>query len=291
MKKQIALITWAKLPQGAHSEQLLLPLLAARGVEARMIDWRDAMADFSRFDLVVLRSCWDYHLHAKEFADWLVRVATCVPILNRVDTVIWNSNKFYLRELEARGIPIAPTCFVSGRELLCGGDLVQIQNWVKTVVKPAVSASAYKTWLFERRELPSAAELANLMSGNDFLLQQFIPEVQTLGEISFIYIDGQFSHAALKRPAAEDFRVQQEHGGTAELFLPSNSLLQQANAIAQAVEQVRDSLYCRLDAVEKDGKLILMELELIEPELFLGLAEGAAEKLAAAIVRRLGPRT
>jgi len=287
MKKRVALITWAGLPQGAESEQLLLPLLAASGVDAQMMDWRDSSVAFSEFDLVVLRSCWNYHLHAKEFADWLIRTAGQRPILNKADTVLWNSYKFYLRELKALGIEIAPTCFVSGGEGMNEDHLAQAQGWEKVVVKPAISASAYKTWLFGREELPPAEEIAELMHGKDFLLQQFIPEIQTQGEISFVYIDGRYSHAVLKRPAVDDFRVQQEHGGSAELFTPSASLLQEANAIAQAVPQVRDSLYCRLDAVERNGKLILMELELIEPELFLGLAEGAAERFAAAIINRL----
>jgi glutathione synthase/RimK-type ligase-like ATP-grasp enzyme len=283
MKKRVALITWAGLPEGAESEQLLRTQLAVRGVDAQLVDWRDSSMDFSKLDLIVLRSCWDYHLHAAEFTEWLRRTAHEAPILNKVDTVLWNSNKFYLQELGAIGIQIAPTCFVSG-EWMSYGQRALVQSWEKAVVKPAVSASAYKTWLFERQSLPSLAEL---MGNDDFLLQQFLPEIQTQGEISFIYIDGTFSHAALKRPACGDFRVQQEHGGSAELFAPSTSLRQQANAIAKAVPQVRDSLYCRLDAVEKDGKLILMELELIEPELFLGLAEDPAERLAEAIVRRL----
>ncbi|HKD79977.1 MAG TPA: hypothetical protein VKH81_09800 [Candidatus Angelobacter sp.] len=262
-------------------------MLAARGVDARMVDWRDATVNFSQFDLIVLRSCWDYHLHFQEFTEWLLRTSRVTGILNQVNTVLWNSNKFYLRELEVRGIRIAPTCFVAGGERISEEYRAQMVSWEQMVVKPAVSASAYKTQMFERRNLPSAEKMAALMGGADFLVQQFVPEIQTSGEISFIYIDGDYSHAVLKRPADGDFRVQQEHGGSAELFDPPASLLQQAQAIADAVSPVGDSLYCRLDAVEKDGRLVLMELELIEPELFLGLAEGAAERFATAIVRRL----
>jgi glutathione synthase/RimK-type ligase-like ATP-grasp enzyme len=286
MKKKVALITWAGLLQGAGSEQLLLPLLAAAGVYAQLVDWRDPSVDFSQFDLIVLRSCWDYHLQAQEFAEWLYRTARVALVLNPVATVVWNSNKFYLRELEAQGIQIAPTCFVAGGERMNEDQLAQIRRCEKVVVKPAISASAYKTQVFERQNLPLADEFARLMGGADFLVQQFVPQIQTQGEISFIYIDGAYSHAVLKRPADGDFRVQKEFGGSAELFVPAASLLREANAIAQAVPQVRDSLYCRLDAVEKDGKLILMELELIEPELFLGLAAGAAERFAAAIANR-----
>src|SRR5262249_38668307 len=116
MKKRVALVTWSGLLHGAESEQLLLSSLAAHGVDARMVDWRDVAVDFSQFELIVLRSCWNYHLHAKEFADWLVRTAARTPILNEAATVLWNSYKFYLRELKAKGVEIVPTCFVSSNE-------------------------------------------------------------------------------------------------------------------------------------------------------------------------------
>ncbi|HXA84344.1 MAG TPA: hypothetical protein VNZ47_04670 [Candidatus Dormibacteraeota bacterium] len=286
MKKQLALITWSGLPEGAESERLMLPFLEAAGVESQIIDWRSPV-DFNQFDLLVLRSCWDYHLRAAEFAEWLQRVAREVPVLNSLTTVLWNQNKFYLQELESQGIEIAPTIFVTGTEGVGSRERLQVKNWPKIVVKPAVSASAHKTCLMDSVALPTDAELARQMSGGPFLIQQFIPEIQTHGEISFIYIDGRYSHAVLKRPSAGDFRVQQEHGGSAETFLPSSALLDQSNQIAAAVQHVRKSLYCRIDAVARNGKLVLMELELIEPELFLGLVEGAAERFADAIVRRM----
>jgi glutathione synthase/RimK-type ligase-like ATP-grasp enzyme len=286
MKKRLALITWSGLPQGAESERLMLPYLAAAGIEMHVVDWRSAGADFSQFDLVVLRSCWDYHLRGNEFTEWLRRTAREVPILNDPETVLWNLNKFYLREMPAMGIEIAPTVFVNGSSITPSAWR-EIRSWKKSVVKPAVSASAYKTWRFNGAALPEEDGLKSKMEGEPFLIQQFIPEIEAHGEISFIYIDGAYSHAVLKRPAADDFRVQQEHGGSAEPFHPSPALLDQANHIAVAVPQVRDSLYCRIDAVARDGKLVLMELELIEPELFLGLAEDAAERFAKAIMSSL----
>jgi len=287
MKKKVALITWSGLPEGAESERLLLPHLAAADVRAEIVDWRAAGVDFSEFNLVVLRSCWDYHLRGDEFIEWLRRTSRALRILNGPETVLWNRNKFYLRELAAMEIEIAPTVFVAGREAIGKTARAKIEAWRKVVVKPAVSASAHNTWLADGAAFPADAELQQKMHGEAFLIQQFIPEIETQGEISFIYIDGAYSHAVLKRPAAGDFRVQKEHGGSAEPFLPSPALLEQVNRIAGTVAQVRDSLYCRIDVIEKNGKLILMELELIEPELFLGLAEGAAERFAAAIVRRL----
>jgi glutathione synthase/RimK-type ligase-like ATP-grasp enzyme len=285
MKKRLALITWSGLPHGTESERLILPHLAAAGIQTEIVDWRSADRDFSKFDLIVLRSCWDYHLRVSEFIDWLQRVAQATPVLNVVDTVLWNYNKFYLREVEALGIEIAPTIFLTHPSGL-RPELETIRNWKNIVVKPAISASAHNTSLMDGPAFSADHELVRIMAG-PFLMQQFIPEIQEQGEISFVYIDGQFSHAALKRPAPDDFRVQQEHGGSAELFHPDSSFLAQADQIAATVPQVHDSLYCRIDAVARDGKLLLMELELIEPELFLGLAEGAAEKFAKAIARRV----
>ena len=281
------MITWSGLPQGAEGERLMLPHLAAAGVETEIVDWRSSDCDFSKFSLIVLRSCWDYHLRAAEFIDWLQRVAQATPVLNPIDAVLWNHSKFYLREVEALGIEIAPTVFVNGSDSIEPDVWHEIKRCPKSVVKPAISASAHKTWLFDSAAVSSENELKSKMEAQPFLIQQFIPEIETQGEISFIYIDGAYSHAVLKRPAAGDFRVQKEHGGSAELFHPDSQLLVRANQIAATVPQVRNALYCRIDAVARDGNLVLMELELIEPELFLGLAEGAAERFAEAIVRRV----
>jgi len=288
MKKHLALITYSGLPRGAESERLMLPYLAAAKVETEIVDWRSESTDFSKFDLIVLRSCWDYHLKVAEFIGWLQRAAQTTQILNPIDTVLWNHNKFYLREVEALGIEIVPTIFVSNARPLGAEEATTMRSWPKgsIVVKPAISASAHNTRLIDSGPWSAEDEVSRIMKG-PFLMQPFIQEIQDQGEISFVYIDGRFSHAALKRPAAGDFRVQQEHGGSAELFHPPVALLDQADRIAATVPQVRDSLYCRIDAVERDGKLVLMELELIEPELFLGLAEGAAERFAKAIVRRI----
>jgi len=288
MKKRLALITYSGLPHGADSERLMLPHLAADGVEAQFVDWRSTGCDFSQFDLIVLRSCWDYHLRVTEFIGWLQDVGRATPVLNPINTVLWNHNKFYLREVEAMGIEIVPTIFVSHPKALGAEEATTIRSWKNKniVVKPAISASAHNTRLMDDAPWSADQEAMRTMQG-PFLMQPFIPEIQDQGEISFVYIAGEYSHAVLKRPTDGDFRVQQEHGGSVELFMPSPELLKQTDEIASTVPQVRDSLYCRIDAVARNGKLVLMELELIEPDLFLGLAEGAAERFAKAIVRRV----
>jgi glutathione synthase/RimK-type ligase-like ATP-grasp enzyme len=286
MKKRVAFITWRGLPEGAESERLLLPHLAAANVEAQFVDWRSDR-DYTKFDLVVLRSCWNYHLHDAEFTAWLQRTASVAPILNDLETVLWNKNKFYLRELQEQGIEIAPTIFASAGQAIGTKERAQIESWKKVVIKPVVSASAHNTYLVDSSAFPATDELRLMMRGEAFLVQQFIPEIQTQGEISFTYIDGYYSHAVRKKPAEGDFRVQQEHGGSAEAIKPSASLLEQVDAIAKAVPQVKRSLYCRIDIVERAGEPILMELELVEPEIYLTLAEGSEKRLAEAIVQRI----
>ena len=283
MTKHVALTTWNGLPNGAASERLLLPHLAAGGVEGQIVIWSDSAIEFGRFDLVVLRSCWDYHVRDAEFIEWLKQTAQVTNIANDLETVLWNRNKAYLAELARLGIEMPATIFANGKSTA----LMEIGSWEKAVVKPAVSASAHKTWLYTRESLPALHELQQQMNGEAFLIQEYVPEIETLGEISFIYLDGAYSHAVLKRPAAGDFRVQQEHGGSAGAIDPPQDLRQQADAIANAVPYVKRSLYCRLDVVVRNGRLLLMELELIEPELFLGLAPGSAAMMAEAIRKRL----
>jgi hypothetical protein len=129
MRKRLALITWNGLPEGAESERLMLPDLTAAGIETEIVDWR-SRCDFSKFDLMVLRSCWDYHLRGNEFTEWLRRTGREVPILNGPETVLWNLNKFYLREMPAMGIEIAPTVFVNGGRIgLSAWNQVRRNPW------------------------------------------------------------------------------------------------------------------------------------------------------------------
>ena len=218
--KKVALITWSGLPEGAESERMLLPHLAAAGVEPHIVDWRTTDVSFSQFDLVVLRSCWDYHLCAAEFTEWLRRTASSTAVLNDVKTVLWNRDKFYLGELAAMGIEIAPSIFVNGSGTISSSAWQEIKSWKKSVVKPAVSASAHKTWLFDSAAVPDEDELKSEMEAEPFLIQQFIPEIATQGEISFIYTDGAYSHAVLKRPAAAIFASRKSMEDRRSCFIP-----------------------------------------------------------------------
>ena len=248
----IALVTWRGLPELAPDDRLLRDALIRRAVDARAVVWDDAAVDWETFDAIVIRSTWDYHKRVDDFRAWLDRMEG-LPLWNPPLVLRWNLHKSYLLDLEARGIEIVPTLLVPR-----GGF----------IVKPAVSATAFRT---ERHA-----------TDDDMLVQPFVPEVLTDGEISFIFLGQKFSHAVRKRPRGEDFRVQTEFGGSAEPFAPCRDLIAQAERIAACLGE--RWLYARVDCVVRDGRLILMELEATEPSLFL---DGeSAERFADAIVSR-----
>jgi glutathione synthase/RimK-type ligase-like ATP-grasp enzyme len=164
--------------------------------------------------------------------------------------------------------------------------LLEDAGWRDVVIKPTVSASAHETWLV--RGTPTdedEARYRRLVDDRAVLVQRFIPQVVGEGEWSFVFVDGAFSHAVLKRPADGDFRVQREHGGSAEARTPTPTLLEDARAVLARLPHA--TLYARVDGCALAGRLLLMELELIEPSLFLALDDRAAGRLAEAIVRRV----
>jgi glutathione synthase/RimK-type ligase-like ATP-grasp enzyme len=261
---KIALATSASWPDLGPSDALALRALRARGHDAIAAVWNTPQ-DWSTFDAVVIRSTWDYHLRLPEFRAWID--ALPVPLFNPPRQVFWNSNKRYLLELAGQGFPVVPSRFIPAID----DTLFAALGSDRLVVKPAVSASAFQTRIVQRGD----AEL---------IVQPFIDAIAG-GEWSIIFLDGALSHEVLKRPAAGDFRVQQELGGSAV----------RADAPAEVralAERLVDSLperplYARVDIVMTPSGPLLMELELIEPELFFDLAPQSLDTFCDALERRL----
>jgi hypothetical protein len=283
--QRIALATYAQLPGLNTDDGLLIPALRALGFAASPAVWDAPDVCWDEFAAVVVRSCWDYHRRLPEFRAWIAgleraRVALCNP----PELLRWNSHKSYLRDLAAAGVPVVPTQWLVGG----GGDrpglaaLLSARGWRDAVVKPAVSASAFGTWRTSPRIADAdQSRLDALLDRGDVLLQPFVPEVHDPGEWSLVFFGRRFSHAVLKRPAGDDYRVQWEFGGTASAAAPPQRLIADAERVLGAVPG--NVTYARVDGVERDGRLVLMELELIEPHLFLALDPGAAARLARAI--------
>jgi len=285
--QKIGLATCSKLPQLTDDDRLLLNSLGQAGVSAQPVVWDDREANWQEFSCVVIRSCWDYHNRLDEFLDWVdLLEKQNIPLLNPPDIIRWNCNKRYLLDLEAKDILIVPTIFLQSNSTENIKQLLKDHDWQRAVIKPTVSATAHQTWLtcFDSPDSDQTKLEKMLTELPEVMIQEFLNVIRIGGEWSFIFFDGRFSHAVVKKPQAGDFRVQDDFGGTAFRQEPGQHLIKQAEAILQAIDVV--PLYARVDGIETDGKLILMELELIEPALFLGVGEGASNRFAKAITQR-----
>ena len=276
--------TCAAIPNLTEDDQALIRPLAERGIEATAAVWSDPNVRWESADAVVIRSCWDYHLRLKEFLGWISGLERAgVGVWNPPPIVRWNADKIYLRDLERKGVPIVPTLWPEEGFSLRDG--LREMEWSKAVIKPRVSATAHRTQITTIEDADGAQPLCDdLLRGPGLMIQQFMESVLTHGEWSLIFFAGKYSHAVIKTPKAGDFRVQHDHGGSERSAAPPDFAVAAALQALSAVESV--PLYARVDGVESNGRFLLMELELIEPALFLRLSAGAAERFAEAIAAR-----
>jgi glutathione synthase/RimK-type ligase-like ATP-grasp enzyme len=253
--------------------------------------WDAASGEWATFDAVVIRSCWDYHLKLAPFLEWLDRLGRLgVPVFNSPGLIRWNADKHYLLELAARGVTIVPTRLVRQDAADPRRALLEALDGLgadEAVVKPAVSASAHATWRTSRERADAdAPAFAALVSAGDVLVQPFLRTVAEAGEWSLVCFGGMPSHTVLKRPAPGDWRVQSELGGSAQRLPMPTAALRQAEQVLEAAEAA-GARYARVDGCVMDGRFVLMELELIEPQLYLPLEPEAAARFARAIVEAL----
>ncbi|HEY9515905.1 MAG TPA: hypothetical protein VIQ74_09515 [Gemmatimonadaceae bacterium] len=287
----VALATCADWPALNDDDRLLVPALAARGVSAVPRMWDDPVVDWSAYDAVVIRSCWDYYLRHAEFLAWVGRLeAAEVRVWNPPALLRWNADKTYLRGIAERGVPVIPTEWVEMGESASLAEILSDAGWTGAVVKPVVSAAAHDTWRVSRASAAADdVRFHALTARGGVLVQPFIDAVTTEGEWSLLFFGGEYSHAVLKHPRNGDFRVQPQHGGTADLREPPEGIVDQARAALRAAHPAAaDALYARVDGCVLEDGLHIMELELLEPFLFLGAERGAPDRLAAALVARLG---
>jgi hypothetical protein len=285
--RRLALATSVDYPAVQADDRHLVDVLATLGVQSSVCVWNDPAVDWAAFDAVLIRTIWDYFRHYPDFLRWLDTLDTLrVPTLNASALLRWNSDKRYLLELAQHGVAIIPT------QLARAGHLHEVLSTMPAqhvVVKPAISGGAWHTLRGIVGTTKFAQALAQLPPAADYLVQPFMPEVARDGEWSLLYFGGVFSHAVLKRPAAGDYRVQGEHGGSVGPATPTPAMLEDADRTLAAVARLGhgDHLYVRVDGVVSAGQLLVMELEMIEPFLFLGARPEAAERLARLVSERL----
>jgi glutathione synthase/RimK-type ligase-like ATP-grasp enzyme len=290
-ERRIALATGARYPELPAEERLVIPALAGLGVAAEPVVWDAGAAEWTAFDAVVIRSCWDYHLRVQAFLAWFDRLGRLgVPVLNPPRLIRWNADKRYLLELAERDVAIVPTRVVARGARGAHQALLRALDELETdeaVVKPAISASAHGTWRTSRaRADADAPTFGTLVAAGDVLVQPFVPSVADAGEWSVVCFGGAPSHTVLKRPAEGDWRVQGELGGTAERLSMPEAALKQAEQVLAAAGATATP-YARVDGCVLDGRFVLMELELIEPQLYLALEPEAPARFARSIVEAL----
>ena len=280
---KIALLTCEKLPELTAADQLLIPELAKHNIEAKPVIWSDQTINWSDFDYLIFRNTWDYFEKETEFNLWLDQIEKLgIKTLNTIGIIKQNKHKFYLREMEKQGISILPTVFIDKTNSLNLAELIP-SHWKKAVIKPAFSAGSYLTEVFEVADIQKInADYKNLAQEKELLLQEFMPEIQTLGETSLIFFNKKFSHCVNKKPVDGDFRVQSQFGGKYSLVQPSQELIEKAQKIVNTFPE--NLLYARVDGIIIGTELYLMEIECIEPDLYFDIADGALERFVSSIV-------
>lgn len=284
----VALATCMELPAVAPDDLVLQQALQAIGIEAVAASWNDPGIDWHAFAGVVVRSTWDYHKQHARFAGWLDHLeSAAIALLNPVGAIRWNLDKRYLLELSAKGVEIIPTRVCQWERL---DEVSRAHRGESLVIKPTISGNSWQIARGIGGSTPLERAIDGLPHHLSYLVQPYLPEVQTEGEWSLVFIDGHYSHAVRKRPAQGDFRVQPDFGGVAVAESPPAALLADAEACLQAIHALGHGrlAYARVDGIVHQGRLRLMEVELIEPTLFLQSHPASAATLAAVIARRLG---
>jgi glutathione synthase/RimK-type ligase-like ATP-grasp enzyme len=268
-------------------DRLLGDALRARGITAQRVDWARPEVDWSTFQCAVFRTTWDYFSRFGEFTTWFDRVETQTRVLNVPDIIRWNMDKHYLADLEARGIPVVKSRYIEVGDTISLLDLLGETGWKNAILKPCVSGNAYHTYRVDRGtadEVDSAVR--ELRSNAALMLQPFQEDIARTGEDTLMVLNGRYTHAIRKKVKQGDFRVQDDHGGTVHPLEPTQDHIDLAERAMAACSPT--PVYGRVDMVRNnEGTLAIMELELIEPELWLRFHPPAAEVMAEGIAAAL----
>lgn len=281
---KVLLATCRDYPTLYGDEALLKDELLELGIDAEAFVWnQQPLSEAAGAARCLLRSTWDYHHHEPAFRRWLGEMDALVGVTNPLPLVLWNLHKGYLLDLANRGIPVVPTQFWQRQ----GGridELAALAGWGEIIIKPAVAAGAHGAARFPGADHPQArSHLATLLESRDALVQPYLPSVETSGERSLVFIDGQLTHA-IRRPPALREGVGIER--LMELVPAEDDEVTVAAALLSTLEA--SPLFARVDLVrDRNGEVRLMELELIEPRLFLREHPEAAQRLARALAQRL----
>ena len=289
--RRCAFLTLADPTGYVIDDELAVEPLRARGWRVETLPWNLPGVRWEDYDLVVIRSAWDYHHQHEVFLAVLEEIVRRgVRLENRLDLVRWNLRKTYLRDLAERGVAIVPTVW---RERLHPGELSALFDEVggeEIVLKPVVGANADDTYRLSRETASTTVEeIERVFADRPLMVQPFVRSVLDEGEYSLFFFHGELSHAILKTPNPGDFRVQEEHGGILRAVVPEEGLRRAGESTMAKLGAA--PLYARVDFVRTGGDVFrLMELELIEPSLYLRMDAAAPRRFAEASDRAMSSR-
>lgn len=246
------------------------------------ISWRAENVNWKDYEVVIVRSTWDYQKSPKEFLQVLETINSQTRLENNLEIIKWNMDKIYLRDLEEKGIKIVPSIW---RDKFDKNEYSLFFNELKTgeiIIKPTISANADNTFRLRLNDLDTRISTLNTaFSNRPFVVQPFMENIITEGEYSLFYFGGEYSHTILKIPKQNDFRVQEEHGGMLKSVKPEEKMKNEAEKVIKVIED--DLLYARVDFVrDEHNNFALMELELIEPSLYFNLDRNSPGNFAKA---------
>ena len=268
-------------------DALVIAACEARGFHCTRVGWDDPTVDWSRFDAAVFRTTWDYFERYAEFRAWFERAEAQTRLINAPKTLRWNFDKHYLLDLQRAGVRIVPSAFLEIGTRVELAAVLREQGWTEAVVKPAVSGAARHTYRIDEASAAAHDPIVNeLLVDEAMIVQPFQRAIVEGGEITVMVFGGRASHAVRKVAREGDFRVQDDHGGSVHAHVPSDEEVDFAQRAMAAVDPT--PVYGRVDFIrDNEGELAVMELELVEPELWFRLDPPSAERFAEALAAAL----
>jgi len=264
-------------------DNLVKTALENLGYTVEIVNWDHTDFDWKEPKLCVFRTIWDYFHRYEEFSNWLNSASQSTKFLNPQKTIEWNIDKHYLADLESKGIPIVPSHFIEKGTQVSLAELANKLQWDKFILKPCISGAARHTYAIEASECKEYEQIfQELISNESMMLQPFMKQIETKGEVSHIVFGGKYSHSVLKIAKEGDFRVQDDFGGSVHDYKASIQEIEFAEKAVSACDPM--PAYARVDVVwDNNDHLAIGELELIEPELWFRKCDTAADQFAAVI--------
>ncbi len=287
MLKKIALLSTDNLENFFTYDKLLIEPMKQFGWLAEEISWRNKTVNWRNYDAVIVRSTWDYQHDSENFIKVLHKINSSTHLENNLDLMKWNMNKKYLYDLQNKGVHIVETLWKNKFDRSEAVNYFEQLDAEEIIIKPNISASADNTYRLNKDTLITSFDiLENTFSKREFMIQPFIKNIIEEGEYSLFFFNGRYSHSVLKIPKDNDFRVQEEHGGNIQPVTASELIVNSAQNIINKLPTI--PLYARVDLVRvNNNQFALMELELIEPSLYLNKDSEAPVKFVKAFVEKI----